>query len=226
MPYNGDLIAETTAQDGTRFRVVLVPDQDAENPRDDFAPAGVMHMLDQPRHYVPRESDIPDLDTKIIDHDFTIVASWLRIFHASVVLPLYWTGYDVPSAGTADEAPQAGDYAGVTFDTPETRRRGGWPNDPASVAMPEALAADVATYAQWAEGEVYGYIVERGEDGDQVDSCWGHIGSEWAEEAAREALESAVAAYGDEKAQEAAEAAQDEAEVADLMAAETGGWRY
>jgi hypothetical protein len=226
MPDNGEIIAETTAQDGTRFRVILVPDQDAANPRDDCAPAGVMHMLDQPRHYVPQESDIPGLASKIEDHDFKIIARWLKIVHgASVVLPLYWTGYDVPSAGTADETPRAGDYVGVTFDTPEAIQRG-WLTHPGTDVMAAALAADVEVYRQWAEGEVYGYIVERGDDGKEVDSCFGFIGTEWAEEAAREALESAVAAYDDEKAQEAAEAAQDDGEVADLMAAETGGWRY
>lgn len=34
---------------------------------------------------------------------------------------------------------------------------------------------DLLTYTEWANGEVYGWTVER-PDGEQIDGCWGYIG--------------------------------------------------
>ena len=220
-----DVIAETTTQDGTPFRAMLVQDTDAESPRE-WLNASVMHMLDQPRHIAPRESDIYGLDDAIENRDFRVVARWLRMFHgATVVLPLYWATGDVPSAGERNDAPTAGNYAGVTFDTAATRRDV-MDSEVSTNAMAAALAADVQTYAQWAEGEVYGYVVENAATGESVDSCWGHIGYGWAEEAAREALGSVVAEHDDQVAQATENAAWDENEILDAQMAELGGWRY
>lgn len=50
----------------------------------------------------------------------------------------------------------------------------------------DVLKAEVDEYGKWANGEVYGFRV-LDEDGEEEDSCWGHIGLEWAIEAAKEA---------------------------------------
>jgi len=45
------------------------------------------------------------------------------------------------------------------------------------------LKSEVKEYSAWANGEVYGFVVEDSE-GDEVDSCWGFIGDpEYAMEA-------------------------------------------
>lgn len=74
----------------------------------------------------------------------------------------------------------------------------------------KVIESEQAEYRRWAEGEVYGHIVEKdvtriprdaedrndpeldGEtrEWEEVDSCWGYIGREYAEEAAREAFAS------------------------------------
>jgi hypothetical protein len=68
------------------------------------------------------------------------------------------------------------------------------------VGDPQAyLSAQAEEYAAWADGEVYGYVIEqratwrRDDDHDatmetweHVDSCWGFYGRAYAEEAARE----------------------------------------
>lgn len=41
-------------------------------------------------------------------------------------------------------------------------------------------------YTKWANGECYGYVLHDA-DGEELDSCWGFIGMETAEEEAREA---------------------------------------
>ena len=55
----------------------------------------------------------------------------------------------------------------------------------------KCIDSEVNEYGRWANGEVYGYVV-RDADGEDVDSCWGYIGYEWAEQAAEEALRGAV----------------------------------
>lgn len=222
-----DIIAETQAQDGTRLYVELIPDTGAEDPRGWISRAGVIHVVDLPRTRVPRESDVPGLDDVITDHDFRAVARWLRMVHgATVVLPLYSVGGDgAIAAGTADEMPTAGNYDGVTFDTPATRAECFTPTTSTTIVA-AALAADVATYAQWAEGDVWGYLVARQDTGEEMDSCWGFIGREWAEQAAREAMDTAVADLDDQAAAAAQQAADEAAELDDLRLVELGGWRF
>lgn len=43
----------------------------------------------------------------------------------------------------------------------------------------DELIAEVDEYSEWAEGCCYGFVVH-GKDGDEVDSCWGFIGSDAA----------------------------------------------
>lgn len=234
MAYNGYPVAETTATDGTPFRVILEPDQDAENPRESYdTHAGVIHVRTQPRYNVPRETDVLH-DLYLVEHDFRVVARWLRIFHgATVVLPLYsnWNGGFNITAGDVTDAPAAGDYIGVTFDTPATRKASGL--EPSYRAeMAASLASDVQHYASWADGDVWGYTVQTAwvDDGDGEitgwdatdDSCWGFIGQDWAEQAAEEALDAYVATYDDQVAARIAREADDAAEIDDLRRCELG----
>lgn len=50
------------------------------------------------------------------------------------------------------------------------------------------LRSEVETYDQYLQGDVWGYVIED-EDGEQVDSCWGFYGREYAEQEAATALE-------------------------------------
>lgn len=52
------------------------------------------------------------------------------------------------------------------------------------------LTAECETYSQWAEGDVYGYVIEH-ENGDEVDggSCWGFYGIKYAKEEMKSMLE-------------------------------------
>jgi len=63
-------------------------------------------------------------------------------------------------------------------------------------------AGTVEEYSMWANGEVYGYTIER--DGEEIDSCWGFIGMEnchkYAEEEAKGFLSSQAVEGGDEHA--------------------------
>ena len=49
----------------------------------------------------------------------------------------------------------------------------------------KGMAEEVKYYSQWASGDVWGYVITD-VNGDEVDSCWGFIGQEWAIEAAKD----------------------------------------
>ncbi len=56
-------------------------------------------------------------------------------------------------------------------------------------AMAEkCLRCEVQTYDQFLTGDVYGFVISDSE-GNDVDSCWGHFGIDYAKEAAVEAAE-------------------------------------
>lgn len=68
------------------------------------------------------------------------------------------------------------------------------------VTPEQIIEGEFREYQAWASGEVYGHVIEKrthwtSEDDQEmdtwehVDSCWGYIGREYAEEAAREAFE-------------------------------------
>lgn len=192
-----DTVDETTADDGTPFRVVIEYDQDSYdlNPRENDCPAGrIVAMSDDSRISVPQEdgddpysrANATSIIDAIQDHSFPVVSRWLRIFHgATVVLPLY-EGTDGLSAGRPDDTAEADEYRGVTFDTPITRKNAG---PMVREDMEVALAIDVDIWATWGRGEVFGWIVQRGEidaeTGETVwdedsneESVWGYIGEE------------------------------------------------
>lgn len=44
-------------------------------------------------------------------------------------------------------------------------------------------------YGRWANGECYGFVIKHNDVATDDGSCWGHVGFDWACEAAREAYE-------------------------------------
>jgi len=207
-----DVVEEVTAEDGTPFRVVIEYDHDSYdlNPRDNDCPAGrIVAISEDHRITVPQEdgedrysrANAPSIVDAIQDHSFPVVSRWLRVFHGvTTVLPLYGM-LDGLHTGEPWATDPADGYSGVTFDTPATRKTTGvLPED-----MPHALATDVDEYATWARGEVFGWIIQRGEvdeygevDWDEdsnEESVWGHIGEDYAREAARIGLDDFIRAY-------------------------------
>lgn len=76
--------------------------------------------------------------------------------------------------------------------TPEKLAETTWPAE-------KAIEAEIREYRMWAEGEVYGFIIEKSthwvsedhggaemDTWEHEDSCWGYIGRENVEDAARE----------------------------------------
>ena len=184
-----DNIIETT--ENGRYRVRLAIDEGTENPRRDYD--HITHVITPTQQ---RYIDVdPDGGPLQYGWDYYSVRAldcvrkgaedlfirWAKIYYGAVVV---------------EHRPVEGAWS-FWYMTPEQIAEIG--NTPA-----EAIAAEIQEYQAWGEGDVYGLIVERAihwkraDDPDsddsmttweEVASCWGLIGREYAEEEARQQLD-------------------------------------
>lgn len=185
-----NVVEEAVADDGKRFRALLEVDVDCENPRDNASLMGmIVHVRDR-HHIVPQEGELAQTIAEACDeHDFPVVARWLKIFHgAAVVLPL---AYRALSAGDRNDTNTIGNYWGVIWTKEEA---GLFDAD----TLADQLIGECDEYGQWAEGECFGVVIEISDDDESWehrDSVWGLIGDDYAREQARTMLGEAVSLY-------------------------------
>lgn len=186
-----------TIEEADGYRVRLELDDSPEEPYDDGA-TPIFKLDSQRSDYVGgfraeafNKQAEPYLDAfrafESTGKQVEVFERYLRIFHGSVKVQDWHLGY-------------SGEYGYLAFDTVAWREEVGAPLDRLEA---EDYLSEVRS---WAEGDVYGYIVERnreytktysdgeqeeGEDWQQVDSCWGFYGREYAEQSARQALKDA-----------------------------------
>lgn len=189
-----DLDTPVTTSKGT-FRVRLEQDQDPMSPRS-YDNAGVVVAVNN-EYEVPQEGEnVPQLiDWIEADEDFPQIAQWLRAAGATVVLPLYDRGRGELQVGDADDTYTDGPLLGVMYDNAKDTRENLALD---STYNPESnMCVEIGEYNKWAEGDVWGYVIERQipacthcgcpQRWDVEDSVWGHIGYEYALQSAREA---------------------------------------
>lgn len=123
---------------------------------------------------------------------------WLKIFHDTDAVPVYMLehGNVALSTGSFGDPWDSGQI-GWTYIRPDAEK---WDE----MDVPEILKGFVETLGQWMNGEVYGWISEERvkgtkvyegdhededfEEWEEVDACWGYIGSEYAEAEAKREL--------------------------------------
>jgi hypothetical protein len=158
--------------------VEIYPDQDEQGP-DGWDNAGTlvidsslrMTFGDEQRHATGRTRD-----------DDWMVDVRLVQRQGGVALPVFFADYGSSGARIyeSDHDPN-----GVIYATREEIAEE-WGGDKDKAA--EYLRGRLATYTQWMEGDVYGYVVSD-EAGNHLDSCWGFYGFDYAVAEAREAAE-------------------------------------
>jgi hypothetical protein len=113
---------------------------------------------------------------------------------AAVVLPLYMYDHSIQDIAT-EVRPYWWHYSwdggqiGFIFITKEkARKEYGWKNitPERQAELKKYLKAEVDVYAKYVRGETYGYSIETPE-GEEIESCYGYLGLEDCETAAKEA---------------------------------------
>lgn len=92
-------------------------------------------------------------------------------------------------------------WVGFICDTPKGLEETGADPDPTNIVT--QLLAEVEEYDTYLRGDIYGYVTFDAEDEQTDDSCWGLLGWEYAQEAANEALDNAVASQAKENRERA-----------------------
>ena len=176
-----------------RYRVRLEVQEDSEssNPRTEQDCNLTNVITPKGQRYIPVDKDGGPLEEgwKRIEDGYMdavpVFTRWARIFHGVTVV---------------EDRPYDGAWS-LWYVMPEKLAETTWTAE-------KVIESEIDEYRKWKDGEVYGFIVEKNvtripkdvedtEDPDlddetteweHVDSCWGHIGRECAEEAAREAF--------------------------------------
>lgn len=104
-----------------------------------------------------------------------------------VILPLYLMDHSGLAISTKPfSCPWDSGQVGWIYMTLDEAREN-WPDDPDPIESAERrLRAEVEEYNAYLSGDVWGYTITD-EDGNEIDSCWGFYGLEYAQESAESA---------------------------------------
>ena len=177
---------DTTTVNG--FTVELHYDEDSESPRD--WTHGAELVLAHKRYSFPNDAGISFDDFDSISE----IRDYLLSEGALATLPVYMYehGGIALSVGEAFSDPWDSGVLGLAYVTPQnwkdTQGDVEWTGSDDQLATAAALMkGDVATYGQYLNGEVYGYVIIDPVDGEVVASLWGMYGYEYAEQEAADA---------------------------------------
>jgi hypothetical protein len=171
-----------------KVTIHLCTDADAQNPRTGFDNVGKLVILSRGAFLSADELD----DGRNYDNysNWKALDSALRkAYRGCELLPVYRFEHgDVSYSTTPYNDKWDSGRVGFILCTRKDMLKNWGYKVHSRVRARECLVAEVETYSQWANGEVYGYVIED-EDGNELDSCWGFYGLEYCESEARERAE-------------------------------------
>jgi len=180
-------------------------DQEPCNPRTEWDNLGTIV-------YAHRRSNLGDIDAT---EDYPDANSWEDIERAierengpCVILPVYCYEHGGITIRTGPfNCPWDSGRVGAIY-VPRTKILRLWGKKRLTKALRakarEVLEGEIKTFAQFLEGEVYGYVIEDPE-GNCIESCWGFYGRDCCETAAKEALAYAMQSWNPVDAEETEE---------------------
>jgi hypothetical protein len=100
-----------------------------------------------------------------------------------IILPLYLLDHSgiSMSTGSFNDPWDSGQVGFIFVSVADAKKEWGWKvlTEKRRRHIEDILRGEVETYDQYLTGDVYGYILE-GPDGEELDSCWGFFGEEYA----------------------------------------------
>lgn len=189
------LVDEDEAAENGGYTLTLHQDSDFDfSPRDADCLLGLW-LGRSHRHYKIGDETLPD---EVEKRGPKFIERWIKIHYKARVIVrvgmLDHSGVHFYAGGGAHWSDSQGwDSAtcGWIFDTPATLKETGC-DVFTDEQIRDGLVAEIEEYDKFSRGEVFGYVIQK--DGEEVDSCWGYIGQEYAEEEARGALQAVLAA--------------------------------
>ena len=176
------------------YKIEIVPDEDCESPRGDDCNLGT--FVTWMRNYrSPDDNPWPTPAEMEEDEDYK------RADAAGLVSPVYCyihggTAYSLNPFSCPWDSGRAGTIFCTPEDADEIWGKGAWDRD----RVMKEFAAEVETYTSWANGDCHGFRIV-GEDGEEVDSCYGFYSEDDARAAAEDAL-ACIVRHDEKKAEE------------------------
>ena len=105
---------------------------------------------------------------------------WAEVHKKNIVLPLYLYDHSgITMRTTGFSCPwDSGQVGWIYMSLEDVRKEYGWKNitKKRRAQIEKYLTGEVETYDHYLTGSVYGYTITKGEDEEDVDSCWGFFG--------------------------------------------------
>lgn len=177
---------ETVERDGQTFRIRIYSDPDAPNPLEDWSEMGTILSLNR-RHV--------NFDPEGVEEALAGNADAVLLSYFEHGLCLWSVAGELPAGCRCPWDSVA--FAGIWLPDAETLASalnyGGFTR---RMFMRKRARQACEAYTQWANGEVYGYEIERvgvcaachAENAEILDSCWGLYGLDYCRSEARSAV--------------------------------------
>jgi len=138
------------------------------------------HGYETPNVFVHILSGLyPDTSTYYLD-DEQIDRCWAEVHKKNVVLPLYLYDHSgITMSTTGFSCPwDSGQVGYIYISLEDIRKEYNWKlvTKARRAQIEKYLTGEVETYDQYLTGEIYGFTITKGEDEEEVDSCWGFYG--------------------------------------------------
>lgn len=185
------------------FTAKIYYDQDAQNPCRDRDYLGLIYI--KRREGSKETASIRGLDEAIYDAcNCGGIALFLEACDRSGAVSVrdrLKLRYDLAECDTKlSDEDQADGADGVTWASREAiQEEFGKVTRATKDKAAKILEMEIREYSQWASGEVYGIVIEDS-DGNDVDSCWGFYGWDYAQEQAKEMLQTAIESAREDQA--------------------------
>lgn len=189
------------------------PDRDAQNPRTEWDPMGTILSFHRSGDYGDTTpSDIPGYEGITATNVEEAIEQWTALLKKNgsrVVLPVWHYTHSGTTIRTGEANPfhcrwDSG-LLGLIYDTPEKLEQwcgkptDSWHFEPTDESIKACLEGEVATYDQYLQGDVYGYIIETADD-DHAESCWGYYGIDDCKQEAESVVDHMVKRESDQAA--------------------------
>jgi hypothetical protein len=185
-----DYDGETTFGD---YTINVQRDDDPMNPRVDWDNLGTMvcwhrnynlgdnrHGYETPNVFVHVLSCLYSEEATEYLTDEQIDRCWAEVHKKNVVLPLYLYDHSgITMSTTGFSCPwDSGQVGYIYISLEDIRKEYNWKlvTKTRRKQIEKYLTGEVEVYDHYLTGSVYGYTITKGEDEEDVDSCWGYFG--------------------------------------------------